>query len=178
MRLRVSALHLLAAAALWGQGDRFCLRDQCQFLTVRQGLVRFADFPALSRDLVVGRYAPAGFPPNSNVQTDLMLLYPGLLILELPGAPRDYGTTAVTLTLPTALVLLCYKEHCGVELFCGITPLFARPTTEALRGISRGPGQRRGARRSARTPEELLHGIVVAGRAQERRADGGALGSG
>jgi hypothetical protein len=25
---------------------------------VRQGLVRFADFPALSRDLVIGRYAP------------------------------------------------------------------------------------------------------------------------
>jgi hypothetical protein len=57
MRLRVSALHLLAAIALWGQGDKFCFRDQCQFLTVRQGLVRFADFPALSRDLVIGRYA-------------------------------------------------------------------------------------------------------------------------
>ncbi|MGH9583949.1 MAG: RHS repeat-associated core domain-containing protein, partial [Bryobacteraceae bacterium] len=41
---------------------------------------------------VMGGAPPAGFPPNSNVQTDLMQLNPGKLILELPGAPRDFGT--------------------------------------------------------------------------------------
>src|SRR5580704_1589205 len=77
----------------------------------------------------------------------------------------------------TTIVLLCYKQQFDVELFCGITPFFARPTTEALRGIYRGPGQRRGTRRPAHTVEELLHGIVVARRTQECRADGCALGS-
>jgi hypothetical protein len=39
------------------------------------------------------------------------------------------------------LVLLCYKMNkFGVELFCGNTPLRARPTAEALRGIYRGSG--------------------------------------
>jgi hypothetical protein len=37
------------------------------------------------------------------------------------------------------------KEHSDVELFCGITPLRARSTRETLRGIYRGPGERRGA---------------------------------
>ena len=60
-------------------------------------------------------------------------------------------------------------------MFCGITPLLARPTAEALRGIHRGPGKRRGARRPAYAVEELLHGVVVGGRAQKCRADGGAL---
>jgi hypothetical protein len=32
-----------------------------------------------------------------------MTLNPGNLIIELPGATMDYGTTAVTLTLPTAV---------------------------------------------------------------------------
>src|ERR1039458_1626449 len=54
------------------------------------------------------------------------------------------------------------KEHFGVELFCGITPLCARPTREALRGIYRGPGKRRGARRPAHAFEELLQGTAVA----------------
>jgi hypothetical protein len=44
---------------------------------------------------------PAGFPPDSNVQQDLMTLNPGMLILELPGATKDYGVTAVTLTIPS-----------------------------------------------------------------------------
>ena len=48
-----------------------------------------------------------------------------------------------------------------VELFCGITPLRARPTRDALRGIYTGPGERRGAPRPARTFDELLQGIVV-----------------
>ena len=52
---------------------------------------------------VIGGAPPPGFPPNSNVQTDLMSLNPGNLILELPGAPKDYGVTAVTLTIPAAL---------------------------------------------------------------------------
>src|ERR1017187_5874635 len=51
------------------------------------------------------------------------------------------------------------KEHFGVELFCGITPLRARPTRKTLRGIHRGPGERRGARRPARTLKELLQRV-------------------
>jgi hypothetical protein len=52
---------------------------------------------------VMGGAPPTGFPANSNVQTDLMELNPGKLILELPGAPRDFGTTAVTITAPSAV---------------------------------------------------------------------------
>lgn len=52
---------------------------------------------------VMGGAPPPGFPANSNVQTDLMQLNPGKLILELPGAPRDFGTTAVTITAPSAV---------------------------------------------------------------------------
>jgi transposase len=59
------------------------------------------------------------------------------------------------------------QEHFDVELFCGITPLRARPTREALRGIYRGPGKRRGARRPARAFEELLQRIAVTGGAKE-----------
>jgi hypothetical protein len=59
------------------------------------------------------------------------------------------------------------KEHSDVELFCGITPLCARPTTETLRGIYRGPGERRGAPRPAHAFEELLQGIAVARGTQE-----------
>jgi len=49
---------------------------------------------------IIGGTPPPGY---SNVQTGLMALNPGLLIIELPGATMDYGTTAVTLTLPTAV---------------------------------------------------------------------------
>src|SRR5215470_14165859 len=52
------------------------------------------------------------------------------------------------------------KEHYRVELFCGITPLCARPTRETFRGIYRGPGRRRGTRRPTGTVEELLQGIA------------------
>jgi len=52
---------------------------------------------------VMGGAPPPGFPANSNVQTDLMQLNPGKLILELPGAPQDFGTTAVTITAPSAV---------------------------------------------------------------------------
>jgi hypothetical protein len=52
---------------------------------------------------VMGGAPPPGFPPGSNVQTDLMQLNPGKLILELPGAPQDFGTTAVTITAPSAV---------------------------------------------------------------------------
>jgi len=39
----------------------------------------------------------------ANVQQYLMSLYPGLLILELPGAKQDYGVTDVTLQVPQAV---------------------------------------------------------------------------
>lgn len=38
-----------------------------------------------------------------NVQSFLMNTYPGLFIVELPGATQDYGTTAVTLTVPSGV---------------------------------------------------------------------------
>src|SRR5215472_9855601 len=59
------------------------------------------------------------------------------------------------------------KEHSDVELFCGITPFRARPTRETFRGIYRGPGDRRGARRPAGTFEELLQGIAITRGTQE-----------
>ena len=65
------------------------------------------------------------------------------------------------------------KGHFSVELFCGITPLRARPTRETLRGIYWGPGERRGACRPTHTAEGLLQGFAVTGRAEEHRADGG-----
>lgn len=67
--------------------------------------------------------------------------------------------------LPLPAVAYYYwviKEHSGVELFCGITPLRARPTRETLRGICGGPGDRRGTRRPARAFEELLPGPAAA----------------
>src|SRR5215472_1964886 len=66
------------------------------------------------------------------------------------------------------------KEHYRVELFCGITLLCARPTRETLRGIYRGPGGRRGARRPAHASEGLLQGSAAARRTKKYRADGGA----
>lgn len=45
---------------------------------------------------VIGGEPPPGFPARPNVQTDLSQLNPGKLILLLPGAPQDFGTTAVT----------------------------------------------------------------------------------
>ena len=52
---------------------------------------------------IIGGAPPTGFRPNSNVQADLMMLYPGHLILELPGARHDYGITTVVLRIPTTL---------------------------------------------------------------------------
>ena len=52
---------------------------------------------------VIGGQPPAGFPADSNVRDDLMQLFPGQLIIELPGAARDYGITNVTLTIPGAV---------------------------------------------------------------------------
>jgi hypothetical protein len=52
---------------------------------------------------VMGGAPPAGFPANSNVQTDLMALNPGDLLIELPGGARDYGTTAATITVPAGM---------------------------------------------------------------------------
>jgi RHS repeat-associated protein len=49
---------------------------------------------------IVGGTPPSGY---TNVQTGLMALNPGKLIIELPGASQDYGVMAVTLTVPTAV---------------------------------------------------------------------------
>jgi len=49
---------------------------------------------------IVGGTPPPGF---TNVQTALMTLYPGQLIIELPGAPKDYGVTAVIIAVPTVV---------------------------------------------------------------------------
>ena len=49
---------------------------------------------------IVGGTPPPGY---TNVQTGLMALYPGNLIVELPGASQDYGVTAVTLTVPNGV---------------------------------------------------------------------------
>jgi len=81
--------------------------------------------------------------------------------IYLPGDVADDGSTAA--------YYYCVKnKHFAVELFCGITPLLARPTAEALRGIYRGSGGRRGACRPSHTSGKLLHGAVVAWRAQKR----------
>ena len=49
---------------------------------------------------IVGGTPPRGY---TNVQTGLMALYPGNLIVELPGASQDYGVTPVTLTVPNGV---------------------------------------------------------------------------
>jgi hypothetical protein len=49
---------------------------------------------------IVGGTPPPGF---TSVQTGLMTLNPGKLIIELPGASQDNGVTAVTLTVPSAV---------------------------------------------------------------------------
>jgi RHS repeat-associated protein len=49
---------------------------------------------------IVGGTPPPGF---TIVQTGLMTLNPGKLIVELPGASQDYGVTAVTLTVPSGV---------------------------------------------------------------------------
>ena len=51
-------------------------------------------------DDIVGGTPPPGY---SNVQTALLALFPGKLIIELPGAPKDLGTTSVRLSIPTQL---------------------------------------------------------------------------
>src|SRR6185437_17160451 len=56
------------------------------------------------------------------------------------------------------LVLLVIKQHSGIELFCGDTPLCARPTRETLRAIYGRPGDSRGASGPARAVEKLLQG--------------------
>src|SRR5438034_10343398 len=70
--------------------------------------------------------------------------------------PRTSVSGLFRLLPRAATITGSQKEHFRVELFCGITPLRARPTRETLRGIYRGPGERRGARRPARAFEELL----------------------
>ena len=47
---------------------------------------------------VVGGQSPC--PNDANVRSCLMSMYPDTLIIELPGAAKDYGSTNVVLTLP------------------------------------------------------------------------------
>jgi hypothetical protein len=50
---------------------------------------------------VVGGTPPPGFPPHSDTGQDLIKLNPpGTVIIELPGAPKDYGTAPGTITMP------------------------------------------------------------------------------
>jgi len=78
----------------------------------------------------------------------------------------------VDFRLPPSVVLIsqtdsyyCVKnKQSRIELFCGITPLNARPTRETFRGLHRGPGGCRGTCRSKHAVEELLCGSIVAGR--------------
>lgn len=52
---------------------------------------------------VIGGKPPKGFPPNSNTGQDLMQIYPNQVIIELPGAPKDYGTAPApgTIRMPS-----------------------------------------------------------------------------
>jgi hypothetical protein len=52
---------------------------------------------------IIGGAPPAGFRANSNIRRDLMMLYGDRLILELPGAPHDFGITSVVLKIPPSL---------------------------------------------------------------------------
>jgi hypothetical protein len=45
----------------------------------------------------------ASFRGFADVQTGLMALNPGLLIIEQPGAPVDYGVTEANLSVPQAV---------------------------------------------------------------------------
>ena len=83
----------------WGS-SRASLRPFLNQITGAFPLIN-AGFEGVSD--IIGGAPPAGFPPNSNVQADLMTLYRGHLILELPGAPYDYGITTVVLTIPASL---------------------------------------------------------------------------
>jgi hypothetical protein len=83
----------------WGPGKAF-LRP---YLNQISGVFPSVNYSFQGVVDVMGGAPPPGFPANSNVQTDMMQLNPGKLILELPGAPRDFGTTAVTITAPSAV---------------------------------------------------------------------------
>src|SRR6202051_3586128 len=54
------------------------------------------------------------------------------------------GISPELISGPSCYYYCVKNKHFDVELFCGITPLFARPTTEALRGIYRRPGNAAG----------------------------------
>ena len=73
---------------------------------------------------------------------------PGARLLESVETAKVAGTVpelGVTFS-HGALVLLGHKvEHSDVELFCGNTPVSARSTREALRGLCGQIGERRGA---------------------------------
>jgi hypothetical protein len=74
---------------------------------------------------------------------------------------RSFGFRSAKYFIVAIYYYWVTKEHFVIELFCGITPLRARPTRTTLRGIYRGPGDSRGARRPAHTAEELLQGVAV-----------------
>ncbi|MGH9326726.1 MAG: hypothetical protein ACRD2B_08600 [Terriglobia bacterium] len=83
----------------WGPSKAF-LRP---FLNQTSGVFPNVNYSFTGIVDVMGGAPPPGFPPGSNVQTDLMQLNPGKLILELPGSSQDFGTTAVTIATPSAV---------------------------------------------------------------------------
>lgn len=52
---------------------------------------------------IVGGEPPRGVPAGTNVQQALMAMYPGQLIIELPGASRDLGVNNVSLSVPPSI---------------------------------------------------------------------------
>ena len=49
--------------------------------------------------------------------------------------PKETHVTSVTAPLFVIWYYCVINKQFDIELFCGITPLLARPTAEALRGI-------------------------------------------
>jgi hypothetical protein len=105
-----------------------------------KGGILLPDKPGIEREPITG-------PETERKRTGEPLpRYPSLYQINtrvwLTELSRGLHRTATLDDIPDAdLVLLCYKKkQFSVELFCGNTPLRARPTTEALRGIYRGSG--------------------------------------
>jgi hypothetical protein len=97
--IRVAADSAAIIPSQWAS-TRESLRPFLSQITGTFPLIR-AGFRGVSD--IIGGAPPAGFRANSNVQKDLMMLYRDHLILELPGAPNDFGITLVVLKIPTSL---------------------------------------------------------------------------
>jgi hypothetical protein len=97
--IRVAADSAAIIPSQWGS-TRESLRPFLSQITGTLPLVN-AGFRGVSD--IIGGAPPAGFHASSNVREDLMMLYRDLLILELPGAPHDFGVTSVDLKIPPSL---------------------------------------------------------------------------